>query len=209
MSETATATEKWSSVWWLVLIQGITVLILGILLLVAPIKTTIVLVTFLGIYWLVAGVLAIISIFAHKEGVSWIWRLLVGILGIVAGVLVLAHPLASTILLPTTLVIILGIWGLIMGIVSFIGGLKGDGLGSIVLGLLYFVIGIVLLTSPFQAALVLPIALGLLAIAGGIILIIVAFRARRLTKSVTSPLGSLPYLSSMNTTYERRKTCIA
>lgn len=101
--------------------------------------------------------------------------------------LVLAHPLASTILLPSTLVIILGIEGLIMGLVSVIGGLKGDGLGAIVLGLLYFIIGIVLLTSPFQAALALPLALGLLAIAGGIILIVIAFRARRLAKAVASP----------------------
>lgn len=37
MSETATVTEKWSNIWWLVLIQGIAVLGLGILLLVAPI----------------------------------------------------------------------------------------------------------------------------------------------------------------------------
>ncbi|MBK7916549.1 MAG: DUF308 domain-containing protein [Chloroflexi bacterium] len=42
--------------WWAVLIQGISALIIGILLITNPAMTTIVLVQFVGIYWLISGI---------------------------------------------------------------------------------------------------------------------------------------------------------
>ena len=114
--------------WWLILLQGIFAIILGLLLLSSPGMTTLVLIQFLGIYWLIAGVFNIVGIFLdHKQ---WGWKLFAGILGVIAGLLVIQHPLWSTVLIPTTLVVILGVVGLIFGIVGLIAAFQGGGLGS-------------------------------------------------------------------------------
>jgi uncharacterized membrane protein HdeD (DUF308 family) len=77
--------------WWLVLLEGIAAIILGLLLLTAPQATLLVLVQLLGIYWLVKGIFQIISIFIDSS--RWGWKLFAGILGIVAGIIILGHPL--------------------------------------------------------------------------------------------------------------------
>jgi len=42
--------------WWLLLLEGITTIILGILLISQPAGTLAVIVIFLGIYWLIEGI---------------------------------------------------------------------------------------------------------------------------------------------------------
>jgi len=54
--------------WWMVLIEGIALGILGLLLLASPGMSTFLLVQFVGIYWLVAGIFKIISIFLDSSG---------------------------------------------------------------------------------------------------------------------------------------------
>jgi len=166
------------SMWWLVLLQGIAALILGVLLLTTPGTTTVALVTFLGIYWLVSGIFSIIGIFVGDGRTHWGWLLFSGILGILAGLAVLNHPLMSGILIPTFIVIFLGIDGLIMGIISVIQGFKGGGAWAFVLGALSIIFGLILLGSPFVAATVLPFVLGIFGIMGGISLIVLAFQVR-------------------------------
>ena len=79
--------------WWLVLIQGIITLILGIFLLYYPYGTLLVLVTFLGAYWFVSGLFGLISLFVDRTNAGW--KILFGILGIIAGIAILTYPLYS------------------------------------------------------------------------------------------------------------------
>ena len=72
------------NVWWLFLLQGIAAIILGLMLITAPGATLVVMVTFLGFYWLIEGILALVHIFVDRS-VPWIWSLLVGIVGFVFG----------------------------------------------------------------------------------------------------------------------------
>lgn len=46
---------------------------------------------------------------------NWGWKLFAGILGIVAGIIILQHPLWSVLLVPATLVVLLGITGILIG----------------------------------------------------------------------------------------------
>ena len=71
--------------WWLVLIEGIALIILGLLLLANPAKTSVILVQVVGLYWFVAGIFKIISIFMDSS--LWGWKLVAGILGIIAAVI--------------------------------------------------------------------------------------------------------------------------
>ena len=65
--------------WWVVLIEGIFSLILGIFLITTSGMTTVFLVTVLGFYWLIRGIFSLVAIFIGKTGIHWGWLLFSGI----------------------------------------------------------------------------------------------------------------------------------
>ncbi len=162
--------------WWLVLIQGIVALILGCSFLAFPYYTLMVLVVFIGAYWFISGIFALVSVAYDKTNMAW--KIIVAILGIVAGILILVYPLYSTILLPSLLIIFIGVWGLIIGCITLMHGIRGGGWGEIILGILGLIFGVVLLINPFVGALLLPYVLGIFGIILGIGAIIAAFMSR-------------------------------
>jgi uncharacterized membrane protein HdeD (DUF308 family) len=176
MSAASVASSEPQVPWWLVLLEGIALLILGILLLANTGMTTVILVQFLGIYWLIAGIFRIISIFLDSS--MWGWKLFAGILGIVAGIIVVQHPVWSPLVIGATLVIILGIQGLINGGISIYQAFKGAGWGVGLLGALSVLFGILLLANVWMFAFSLPWVIGILSIIGGIAAIVMAFRLR-------------------------------
>jgi uncharacterized membrane protein HdeD (DUF308 family) len=162
--------------WWLVLLQGILALVLGIALLVWPGVTLLLLVTFIGVYWLGTGILTIFSAFTDRS--RWGWKLLSGVLSILAGLVVLFYPLYSAVLLPALLIIFIGIWGLVIGLISLVQAFRGAGWGAGVLGALSIIIGMLFLANPLVSAALLVLLVAVLAIIGGIVAIFLAFRLR-------------------------------
>ena len=162
--------------WWLILIQGVFSVLIGLLLLISPGVTTFVLVQFLGFYWLISGIFGIVSIFIDSS--LWGWKLFAGILGILAGIAIIQNPLWSTLIVPGTLVIILGVEGIIIGVVNLIMAFGGGGWGIAILGALSILFGILLVANPLIGAATLVILLGILGLVGGIGAIIYAFRLR-------------------------------
>ena len=166
-----------SSVWWISLLQGIAAILLGLMLLTAPGATLVALMTFLGFYWVITGVLALVRVFVDRS-TSWIWSLLSGVVGILAGVFVLNHPLLAAVTVPTVLIFILGLEGLIMGVSEIIRGFAGGGAGAFILGVINVLLGLLLLGRPMVAALAVPFVFGVLLLIEGIGLVIWAFRVR-------------------------------
>ena len=171
-----TDAEKMGFPWWLVLLEGIAAIILGVLLLTNPGATVVILVQVLGIYWLIKGIFSIVSIF--MDSTAWGWKLFIGILGIIAGIIVLQHPLLSPLFVGAALVIILGIQGLIIGVINIIQAFQGAGWGAGILGVLSIILGIVLLANVFVATFALYLVLGIFMIIGGIAAVVMAFRLR-------------------------------
>jgi uncharacterized membrane protein HdeD (DUF308 family) len=163
------------NIWWVFLLQGLAGIILGLMLLTEPGATMVALTTFLGFYWLILGLLALVQVFVDRS-TPWIWSLLSGNVGILAGLLVLRHPLVAALTFPTILVIILGVQGLVMGVIEIIGGFKGGGVGSFILGAINVLVG--LPGSPAAAALAVPLVFGVLLLIHGVASIILAFRVR-------------------------------
>ncbi|MEJ2434957.1 MAG: DUF308 domain-containing protein [Pseudolabrys sp.] len=166
-----------SNIWWVFLLQGVAGILLGLMLLTDPGATMVVLVTFLGFYWLFTGVMALVRIFVD-ETVPWIWSLLIGLVGIFAGLVVLRHPLFAALTVPAMIVVVLGVEGVVMGVLDVIGGFTGGGVASFLLGVINFVIGVLLLGSPLTAALAVPLVFGILLLIQGIALIVLALRLR-------------------------------
>jgi uncharacterized membrane protein HdeD (DUF308 family) len=175
-AETTASTGEQQVPWWLVLVQGIAAIIVGVLLLIEPRMTTAVLVQVMGIYFLVAGIVNLVSLFVDRT--AWGWKLVLGILGIIAGLMIIQHPLWSTLLVPATLVLVLGIQGLIFGIVGLIQAFQGAGWGAGILGVLSIIFGILLITNPVIAGFALPFVLGIFAVMGGILGLVAAFQMR-------------------------------
>jgi len=176
MTTVSAIEEPVSFPWWAILIQGIFSIIIGILLLSYPGATTLVIVQFIGMYWLVTGIFSLVGIFIDRS--MWGWKLFAGVIGILAGLAIMRHPLWSTFMLPTLMVIFMGISGLFIGVSGLIGAFKGGEWAAGILGALSILFGLLLLFSPFIAAFALPWVYGILGIAGGISAIFVAFRQR-------------------------------
>jgi uncharacterized membrane protein HdeD (DUF308 family) len=169
-------TEETGFPWWLVLLEGIAAAIVGLFLLTAPGATLFVLIQVLGIYWLVGGIFRIISIFIDNS--LWGWKLVGGVFGILAGIVVLQHPLWSSVLVPAVYLVVLGIQGLVLGGVSLVIAFRGEGWGVGILGALSIVFGLVLLFNVWIGVAFLPFVLGVFGIVGGGVAIVMAFVMR-------------------------------
>ena len=152
--------------WAIILIKGILSIIIGLLFLLSPGMTVVVVVQLLGVYWLVGGVLSLVSIFVDRR--LWGWKLFAGVIGILAGVSVIQHPLWSAVFLPTVWVFILGVQGVFYGVAMIFEAFRGMGWGTAIMGGLSIVLGIILLSAPLFAAVWLVILLGVTSLVGGI-----------------------------------------
>lgn len=162
--------------WWLVLIQGIVALILGIMFLSWPFFTLMVAVMILGAYWFVSGLFALVGLAVDRS--HSVVKIVLGILGIIAGILILTHLLFATILVPALLVIFIGVWGIIMGTISLCASFRGGGAGAAAIGIIGLIFGVVLLANPVITAAFMPIILGIIGIIGGIAAIIASILIR-------------------------------
>lgn len=178
MTTEATTLETKQAPWWLILMGGIVNIVIGILLLTAPVKTVYLLVVALGIYWIISGIFTLIGMFIDHT--AWGWKLFMGALSIIAGVIILRYPLISALTIPSILILILGIQGVIVGIISLIMAFKGGGWGAGILGALSIIFGVILIanfTAPGMVITFVWVA-AIFAIVGGIFELVQAFRQR-------------------------------
>ena len=166
--------------WWLALIQGIALIVIGVMFFTAPGETTAALVVFLGIYLLVSGIMNLIGLLMDRT--RWGLRLGSGILGIVAGLAIIRHPLWSAILVPGTLVIVVGGLGLASGILEAIRSFVERRWSGVVLGGAVALLGLAFLMNPLVGVAALPWVFGFLALIGGAVSIAIAATERSAKK---------------------------
>ena len=159
---------------WAVVVQGIAGIVIGLLLVLAPEASAVVLVSLLGLYWLVGGIVALVSLTWDRS--QWGWTVLGGIIGIVAGLAIIRHPLWSTVIVGGSLFVFFGFVGVAFGAASLVRAFTHRDWGLGLLGVVDVVIGLLLLFNPLSAVIALPILLGIIALAGGIVALVVAFR---------------------------------
>jgi len=178
MSTEAMTFETKQTPWWLILMGGILNIVVGVLLLTAPVKTTFVLVLALGFYWIVGGIFTLVGMFVDHT--AWGWKLFMGLLSIAAGTVILRYPLISAVTIPSVIVLMLGIQGVIVGIIGLIMAFKGGGWGSGILGALSIVFGVILMANFSSPGMVLTLVwvAGIFAMVGGLFQIVHAFQQR-------------------------------
>lgn len=159
-------------------IGGVLSIILGILILVWPGKTAMVVAAIIAIYAIAAGlVYAGLGIFsAGKGGWARVGHIALGVLFIVAGVVAFANLGATTAWLAIFLGILVGIMWIVEGIValSTLGSAGSKG-WTIFFAIISIIAGITLLFSPLWGALVLWWLLGISAVVMGVVQLVRAF----------------------------------
>lgn len=164
--------------WWIVLLEGIAAVILGILLITDPGLTLVSLTVFLGVYWLIGGIFDLVRMFMDHS--QWGWRLASGLLGILAGLLVVRNPLWAALLVPVTLVWVLAAVGIVIGVLEIVRAFRGSGWSAGIFGLLSLGLGLVLLAGNILATTaILIFAAAGFAIVGGIAAIVFSFFLRK------------------------------
>ena len=169
--------------WWLDLMAGILNLIVGVLLLTSPAKTSVALAWVLGFYWFAQGILMLVGMFLNPS--SWGWKLFIGALSVLAGIIVMRQPIASAVAIPSILILLLGIQGVIVGGVALVTVFQGGGWAAGILGVLSLLFGITLILNYANLATVLTFIwiAAFLSTAGGIIQIILAVFGQRGARS--------------------------
>ncbi len=173
--------------WWLVLIEGILLIILGGFLLVNPYSTAFSIVWVLGIFWLIRGVMDLVSLIWDRS--MWGWKIVSGILGIIAGWIVFQNPISSTVVLGSLTVWFLAFTGIFLGTTSLVRAFKGAGWGTGILGAISIGLGILLFLNTGAAMAALPWVMGFFAIFGGIVSIFGAFQVRNAQKTLDALKG--------------------
>ena len=163
--------------WWLVLVEGIVLALLGLVLLVAPGASLVFLVWLLGIYLVIAGIFRIIGIFLDSS--SWGWKLGAAILCLIAGLAILTNPLWSTTLASAWLVILVGFLTMLQGAAGLIVAVQGGGWGMGALSVLGILFGLFLVINPLIGVATLTLILAIFMLVGGVGAVIQGFRMRR------------------------------
>jgi uncharacterized membrane protein HdeD (DUF308 family) len=161
----------------LVLLEGISLVLIGILLFTDTDQTVFTLVLFIGIWWFITGIMDLVSLFMDRT--QWGWKLASGILGIIAGLAIVRHPYWAALLVPATLVWVVGFIGIVVGVMAIIRAFQGAGWGTGILGIISIILGVVAFSANLGVAVPVAIyATAIWALIGGVLAIVYAFRLR-------------------------------
>lgn len=163
--------------WWLILMWGILALIVGIMFFATPAMTTVLFITFLGVYLLISGLFALASLAVDRTNAGW--KIFLGVLDIVAGILILIYPLYSTLFILSLFILFIGFWLCFTGGAHLFHAYGAKDSGTAVLGILSLLFGLLLLVFPLVSVALLPFIAGAFAVVLGISAIVVSFTAKK------------------------------
>jgi uncharacterized membrane protein HdeD (DUF308 family) len=179
--------EQLARTWWLVLIRGIAAIIFGILALIWPGITLLVLVIFFGAYAIVDGVFSIFSAFRHGAR-SRAWLIISGIFGILAGLVAFIWPGITSL----ALLYVIAFWAIFTGVAEIMDGIRlrkviENEWTLILAGALSVIFGILLLIWPGAGMLSLVWLIAIFAILYGIALVALSFRVKKMVSKSQYP----------------------
>lgn len=172
--------------WWLFIVRGVLAIVFGVLALIWPGATNLILVLMFGAFALVDGIFTVAAgITFHKYFERWWAVLLEGLAGILLGFVTFLWPGITTL----ALVFLIAAWAIVTGIFEIVAAIQfrrvipGEWV-MILIGLLSIVLGILLIVFPAIGALSLVWLIGIYAISAGIMQIIFAFRLRGIKSDI-------------------------
>jgi uncharacterized membrane protein HdeD (DUF308 family) len=167
--------------WRLFLVEGILLVILGILAIMLPQIASVAVEIVIGWLLLISGVIGLVNTFRMHGAPAFGWSLLSAILGIVTGVLLLWWPLTGVV----SLTLVLSVFFVLEGVASIMFGLEhkrelsGRWGWMLLSGIIdLFLAGVIFLGLPGTAAWAIGLLVGINMLFGGWALIAMALHAR-------------------------------
>ena len=99
---------------------GVLSIIIGLWAVRHAVLTLVALIVFLGIFWVINGLIEIFTALSHRDMPDRGWSVLMGVLSAIAGIIVLAYPGLTLV----GLAVILGIWLLVFGILELMAAFR-------------------------------------------------------------------------------------
>lgn len=181
-------------VWWLPVVRGILLVVLGLLLMIEPLEQLETLRLVLGAFLVADGVLVAVQGFVHRQQVGSAWWLAQAGVNVVFGVVVAFWPDLS----PTALYYVLAVWVLVLGITTIAGAAalaRNRDLGwawMLAFGIVSVLFGILLVTRPLDAFDVLrlvTVVFALYAFVAGSIHVVSGFAVRAVAREIADLRG--------------------
>jgi uncharacterized membrane protein HdeD (DUF308 family) len=184
--------------WWLVLLQGVLSVVLGVLALAKPGVTLGALILLWGLFALLNGVIEVFHAIGAAAGHrSWGWQLAGGLVGILAGLAILRWPGLSALFV----LYLVAFWAIMTGIVRLVAAIADhEALPHAWLvalaGVVSVLFGIAMFAWPGVGLLTLIYLVGFYAIVYGVITCVMAFRLHslpeRMVGTLVPPAGAAP-----------------
>lgn len=167
--------------WKFFLIEGIVLLLLGVIAVCAPPLATFAVEVFIGWLILISGVLGLLMTFQTRGSPGFVWSLLSALLGIMVGVVLLVWPLSGVLSLTVVLTIFLALEGIasIMYALAHRRDKSSRWQLMLVSGIVDLIlVGMILAGLPGTAAWAIGLIVGINLLFGGVALIALGVQAR-------------------------------
>lgn len=175
--------------WWVMLVRGILLVLLGIAIFAWPQATLLVFVVLFAAYLFVDGIMSIVQgLSERRDGQPSGWSFAQGVLAIAFGIAVLAWP--DTI--GKVLMVVIGIWAILAGIAGIAFGFRmkqvpGSGwVWFLAWGILALLFGIALIVNPAAGILSILWLVALWMVMAGVVFIMASFFVRKIGNAIVS-----------------------
>jgi uncharacterized membrane protein HdeD (DUF308 family) len=155
--------------WVLFLVEGVILVILGVLAIVIPPIATLAVTILIGWLFIVSGIVGLVTTFMARQAPGFWWSLLSAVVAIAAGVLLLVWPLSGVLTLTLLLIVFFTIEGVLSG---RWGWMLASGIIDLVLA------AIILAGLPGTAAWAIGLLVGINLLFGGVSMIAMALHAK-------------------------------
>ena len=181
LAQTAVRDFRWS-----LLLRGIAAIVFGILAIIWPGETIIVLVYLFGVYAIIDGILNIGASLRSRAMHGWWFMLIEGIVSVLAGIIAFVWPVLAAFVF----LLVLAAWAIITGIVEIVGAFSHPEHFShdwwlAIAGVVSIILGVLLAFRPIAGLLAVIWFIGIYAIVFGILFMLRFFQTRTLIHGLT------------------------
>ena len=173
--------------WRLFLFQGVVMIVLGVIAIIAPVAATLAVNIFIGWLLVISGVVGLVALFSAKDIPAFLWNLVTAALSLAVGGLLVWKPIAGAL----TLTIVLTAFFIAEGVFQIITSIAyrdimaGSWVWMLVSGISDLVLALIIIVGwPFTAVWALGLLVGVNLITSGWAVVMAAFAGRSVSKSL-------------------------
>ena len=175
-----------SNTWWTLVLRGAAALLFGILALIWPGVTLVLLIALFAAYAILGGAAALVGAWSNRAEPGWWLPLLLGVISVAAGVIAMFYPGLTAL----ALVLVIGVNAIFSGVldVSMAIRLRKEIEGEWLLvlsGIVSVLFGAFVLVAPGAGALALLWLIAVYAIGSGVLLLALGFQLRSRRSAAT------------------------